>query len=340
MSVTGERTLVGIFVLVAAVLLFGTVIVVSGGIGNSGVPHPTYFKFAGGIQPGGAVRFGGLTVGKVKSIHVDPKNTTRIEVQVVVDKDAPIKTDSVAKITTLGALGDNYIEVSTGTENSPLLPSGAVLKSVEAFGLGQLGELMDSLMPDVKAVLAKVSTDLDGLETTITRANDLLNDKNRANLGGTLETVNSMLAETRPRVAMTLDNLNGLLNETRPQLSATLTDARGLMAKLGPVLDDLKVTTTKANDLLTHVDAVMVENRADIRTSVTGLRDTLAKSQVLLDQLNTLLDTNSPNIDATLDNLRLATENIRGLTENLERNPSVIIRGVKVQDRRPGDVPK
>ena len=88
------------------------------------------------------------------------------------------------------------------------------------------------------------------------------------------------------------------------------------------------------------MDATLVENRADIRTSVIGLRDTLAKSQVMLDQLNALLDTNSPNIDATLDNLRMATENIRGLTETLERSPAAIIRGVKVQDRRPGDVPK
>jgi phospholipid/cholesterol/gamma-HCH transport system substrate-binding protein len=340
MSVASERTLVGIFVLVAAVLLFGTVIMVSGGIGSSGVPHPTYFKFAGGIQPGGAVRFGGLTVGKVKSIRVDPSNTTRIEVEVAVSKDAPIKVDSVAKITTLGALGDNYIEISTGSQNAALLPSGAVLKSEEAFGLGQIGDLFNSLMPEVQAVLGKVGTDLDGLQTTIDRANDLLNDKNRANLGATLDSVHSLLADTRPRVAMTLDNLNGLLTDTRPQLAATLTDARGLMAKMTPVLDDLKITTGKANDLLAHVDATLMENRADIRASVIGLRDTLAKSQVLLDQLNTLLDTNSPNIDATLDNLRLATENIRGLTETLERSPAAIIRGVKVPDRRPGDIPK
>jgi phospholipid/cholesterol/gamma-HCH transport system substrate-binding protein len=340
MSGAGERTLVGIFVLVAAALVFGTVIAVSGGLGSSGVPHPTYFKYAGGIQAGGAVRFGGLTVGKVKSLHVDPKNTTRIEVQLVVDKDAPLKVDSVAKITTLGALGDNYIEVSTGTQDAALLPSGAVLKSEEAFGLGQIGDLLNSLMPQVQTVLGKVSTDLDGLQTTITRANDLLNDKNRANLGATLDTVQGLLADTRPRVAKTLDNLNGLLTDTRPQLASTLKDAQGLMAKLGPVLDDLKVTTTRANDLLAHVDATLVENRADIRASVIGLRDTLAKSQVLLDQLNSMLDSNSPNIDAVLDNLRLSTENIRALTETLERSPASIIRGVKVPDRRPGEVPK
>src|SRR4029077_15433284 len=111
----------------------------------------------------------------------------------------PLKVDSVAKITTLGALGDNYIEVSTGSQSAPLLPSGAVLKSEEAFGLGQLGDLFNSLMPQVQAVLGKVSTDLDGLQTTIDRANDLLSDKNRANLGATLNSVQGMLAETRPR---------------------------------------------------------------------------------------------------------------------------------------------
>ncbi len=131
MSVAGERTLVGIFVLIAAGLLFGTVILVSGGFGSSGVPHPTYFKFAGGIQPGGAVRFGGLTVGKVKSIRVDPQNTTRIEVQVVVNKDAPIKVDSVAKITTLGALGDNYIEDFDGHTECGAL---AIRRRVEIRG--------------------------------------------------------------------------------------------------------------------------------------------------------------------------------------------------------------
>jgi phospholipid/cholesterol/gamma-HCH transport system substrate-binding protein len=340
MSVAGERTLVGIFVLIAAGLVFGTVIMVSGGFGGSGVPHPTYFKFAGGIQPGGAVRFGGLSAGKVKSIKVDPGNTTRIEVQLVVSKDVPVKTDSVARITTLGALGDNYVEISTGSQSAALLPSGAVLKSEESFGLGQLGDLFNSLMPQVQAVLGKVGTDLDGLQVTIDRANDLLNDKNRANLGGTLQTVHDMLNDTRPKVAMTLDNLNGLLTDTRPQLAATFTDVRGLLTKVGPVLDDLKVTTTRANDLLAHVDATVVENRADIRTSVIGLRDTLAKAQGMLDQVNSMLDQNSPNIDAVLDNLRLATENIRGLTETLERSPASIIRGVKVQDRRPGDVPK
>ena len=55
-------------------------------------------------------------MGKVKRVRVDPANSTRIEIDFAVDRDAPVKTDSVAKISTLGPLTDNYIEITTGSE--------------------------------------------------------------------------------------------------------------------------------------------------------------------------------------------------------------------------------
>ena len=109
-----ERTLVGLFVLVAGGLLFGTMIVISGGMGGASVTHRAYFKFAGGVQQGAPVRFGGMLVGKVERVRVDPEDSTRIEIQLKVERDAPLKTDSVAKISTLGPLTDNYIEITTG----------------------------------------------------------------------------------------------------------------------------------------------------------------------------------------------------------------------------------
>src|SRR5580693_5232963 len=115
-----ERTLVGLFVLIAAGLLIGTMAIISGGLGASTVSHHAYFKFAGGVQSGAPVRYGGLTVGKVTRVRVDPGNSSRIEIQLTVDRDAPLKTDSVAKISTLGPLTDNYIEVSTGTQRAAL----------------------------------------------------------------------------------------------------------------------------------------------------------------------------------------------------------------------------
>jgi phospholipid/cholesterol/gamma-HCH transport system substrate-binding protein len=338
MQAMRERTLVGLFVLIAGGLLFGTMLVVSGGIGTSIVSHRAYFKFAGGVQAGAPVRYGGLTVGKVERVRVDPGDSTRIEIQLAVDRDAPVKTDSVAKISALGPLTDNYIEVSTGTQRAPLAPPGSVLPSAEAFGLPQLGDAAQALMPDVQKALATLNHNLDDLQVTIARANDLLNDRNRASIGSSLNNIDRLVADARPKVTESLNNLNGLLDDARPKVSTTLTNVRELTAKLAPLLDDVKTTTARANDTLAHMDSTLVENRPDIRASVIGLRDTLTKSTALLDQLNQTLDQNSANIDELLDNIRMSTENLRSLTETLKQAPASLIRGMKVTERKPGDV--
>ena len=330
-----ERTLVGLFVLIAGGLLIGTMLAISGGLGTSTVSHRAYFKFAGGVQPGAPVRYGGLTVGKVTRVRVDPGNSTRIEIDIAVDRDTPLKTDSVAKISTLGPLTDNYIEIATGTEHAALAPPGSVLPSAEAFGLPQLGDAAQAMMPDVHNILQKLNQSLDGLQITVARANDLLNDRNRGSIGSSLDNVNRLVADARPKVSDSLNNLNSLLADTRPKVSTSLTNVQDLTkelnAKLSPLLDDLKTTTARANDTLSHVDSTLVENRADIRASVVRLRDTLA-------QLNQTLDQNSANIDELLDNIRMSTENLRSLTETLQRAPASLIRGMKVPERKPGDI--
>ena len=335
-----ERTLVGLFVLVAGGLLFGTMIVISGGMGGASVTHRAYFKFAGGVQQGAPVRFGGMLVGKVERVRVDPEDSTRIEIQLKVERDAPLKTDSVAKISTLGPLTDNYIEITTGSRQAPLAPPGSALLSEEAFGLPQLGDAAQAMLPDVHSALQKLNQNLDGLQVTLARANDLLNDRNRANVGSSLDNLQHLVAEVRPKATQSLDNLNGLLLDARPKVSASLANMQQLTVKLGPLLDDLKTTTARANETLAHVDSTLVENRSDIRASVTGLRDTLAKSTVLLNGVSQTLSQNSDNIDELLDNMRMTTENLRALTETLKQSPASLIRGMKVADRKPGEIPK
>jgi phospholipid/cholesterol/gamma-HCH transport system substrate-binding protein len=340
MEAMRERTLVGLFVLIAGGVLLGTTILLSGGLAGATVSHRAYFKFAGGVQAGAPVRYGGMTVGTVRRVRVDPQNSTRIEIEISVNRDTPVKTDSVAKISTLGPLTDNYIEISTGGEQASLAQPGSVLLSAEAFGLPQLGDAAQALLPDIQRAVQKLNQNLDGLQVTLARANDLLNDRNRANIGSSLSNVQKLIADARPKATESLDNLNGLLTDARPKVSASLTNVQELTAKLGPLLDDLKTTTARANDTLAHVDSTLMENRTDIRASVTGLRDTVAKSATLLTELNQTLDRNSANIDDLLDNIRMTTENLRALTDTLMQSPASLIRGIKASDRKPGEIRK
>src|SRR5271170_2988409 len=164
-----EQVLVGLFVLIAAALLIGTILAVSGTFSSGGVPHHTYFKSAGGLVPGAMVRYGGMEAGKVDAVHVDPNDTTRIEIDFRVRPNIPVKTDSIAKISALGALSDNFVEIGTGTKNGQLAPAGSELKSVETLGIGDVGDMIGDLTPVAKEVLQNLNQRLTELHVTIDR---------------------------------------------------------------------------------------------------------------------------------------------------------------------------
>ena len=313
-----EQVWVGLFVLVAAALLIATVLSVAGTFRRGDIPHRAYFKFAGGLEPGAAVRFGGMKAGSVQAVRVDPDDSTRIEVDFNVARDIPLKADSVAKIASLGALGDNYVELTTGSRQAAAAAPGSVVQSTESVSFSDLGDMVGGLQPMVRQVLQNLNQRLNELQVTVARANDLLNDQNRSNISASLGNVNAMLADSRPKV------------------SATLTNIQTASAQLRPLLDDLKKTMAQANDTLGHFDAVVLENRQDLRSSVAELRQTLLTTSSFVDHLDRTLDYNADNIDQTLENVRVTTQHLKDLTETLKRRPYTLVRADRPRERKPG----
>jgi phospholipid/cholesterol/gamma-HCH transport system substrate-binding protein len=336
MDTKRETALVGVFVIVATALLFGVALALTGGIGETRVPHRTYFKFSGGLEAGAPVRYGGLNIGKVTQVRVDPMDTTRIEIDFAVAADAPIRTDSVATISSLSLLSDHYLEISSGTLRAARAEKGSVVLSKEAFSFDDIGESVQALMPSAQAALKILTTDLDTLQTTLNEANDLLNDKNRANVSETLVTLKGTLTDLRPALNKTMKSIDDILDDTQPKLSATLTNVQGLTTKMDPLLDNVNKTLGTADTTLTHLDDTIAENRPNLKASLESTREVLERVKVVVGQLNSTLSQNSDNIDETMDNVRQMTENLRQLTDTLKTSPSSIIRGTGVKDRKPG----
>jgi len=314
-----EQVWVGLFVLAAAALLIGSVLSVAGTFSRGNIPHRAYFKFAGGLEPGAVVRFGGMKAGSVQAVRVDPDDSTRIEVDFNVARDIPLKADSVAKIASLGALGDNYVELTTGTRHAAAAAPGSVVRSTESMSFSDLADMAGGLQPMVQQALQTLNQRLNEVQVTVARANDLLSDRNRSNISAALGNASSMLAESRPKV------------------SATLTNIQTASARLTLLLDDLKKTMAQANDALGHIDAVVLENRQDLRSSVAELRQTLLTASSVVDRLDRTLDYNVDNIDQTLENVRVTTQHLKDLTETLKRRPYTLIRADRPRERKPGE---
>ncbi len=314
-----EQALVGLFVLVVAVLLIATVFALGGAFGRATTTYRAHFQFAGGLEPGAEVRYaGGPRVGRVEGSRIDPQDPTRVEITFSVRPELPVKTDSVVKIMSLSPLGDNHLEISPGSVQAGRAAPGAVLPSEPYLGFNDITAQLNALAPEAKQLVSMLSQRATELQATIARVNDLLSDQNRANLAATLASV------------------RGMLEEDRPKLKSTLGHVETASAKLAPVLDDFKKTAQKGDQALTHIDAMITEDRPDLRQAVAELRQTLTSTSSLAGQLDRTLNINAENIDELLENLRHTAENLKEFTETIKTRPYTLIRTSGPPERRPG----
>jgi phospholipid/cholesterol/gamma-HCH transport system substrate-binding protein len=107
--------------------------------------------------------------------------------------------------------------------------------------------------------------------------------------------------------------------------------------KLEPLLQDLRKTSAQANKALDHVDALVGENRADVRQAVVELRQSLATVVDLTSRLDQTLDVNSDNIDEILENLRHVSQNLKEFTNTIKVRPYTLIRSNNVREHKPGE---
>jgi phospholipid/cholesterol/gamma-HCH transport system substrate-binding protein len=315
-----EQAFVGMFVLIAVALLFTTVFTMSGASGRSTTKFHAYFPFAGGLEPGATVRYaGGPKVGRVDSVQLDPQNPERLDVIFSVPSDLPVKSDSSVRIMSMSPLGDNHVEILPGSPRAPRAVSGALLASQKYVDFNALAAQLNDLNPQAQALLRNLNDRASEMKETIARVNDLLSPQNRANLAATL-------AGTR-----------GLIEENRPQVKTTLQNVNALTEKMQPLLEDFRKTSDQANQALTHIEAMVDENRADVRQAVLELRRTLTNMTDATARLDQTLDVNSENIDELLDNVRQVTENLKEFTATIKTRPYTLIRATNPREHKPGE---
>jgi phospholipid/cholesterol/gamma-HCH transport system substrate-binding protein len=148
----------------------------------------------------------------VEDAELDPKDSTRIRVRLKVDAGTPIRTNSNARISSLGFLGDNYVEVSPGTRDAPKLPPGSEIPTTEIVQLADVFANVNNITLSGNKLVGdlddRVLLVTDNVNQLVTNLNAVVNEPNRQHLSVALANVDAMLAETRPTMKTTLDNIS------------------------------------------------------------------------------------------------------------------------------------
>jgi len=301
---------VGAFVLgSAAILAFTIVHLVNAQLSGHTSSYRTYLRYAGGIEPGAQVLFGGINVGKITAVRPWTSDPTKIEILLDVKENTPLNEKSVAKLGLVSVMSGAALSITTGSNDARRLPPGSIITSQEGANLDQITDKMATVTDNANGLITEVRGELGGISgdarTLLANLNTVTGKANQQKIQAVLENINGMLATDRPKIDRLTDQLNAL--------------------------------SQHADETIQNVNGTVTDLREPIRNDQANLQSTLLQAKQLLADMQVVVRSNDYKIDDTIEHLRTTTENLDELTNSVKQRPWSLIRIKEPEDRK---VPK
>lgn len=318
---------VGAFVLSClAIFLAVFVYVANVQLRGARVPYKTYFRYAGGVDSGSPVRFGGMKVGSITAIRPWRQDPTQIEVLMELRGGIPVNADSVAVLTALSPLGDKYLEITTGTSKARRIPPGATIPSQEPVTLDDLTKQASALIPTVQSTLQDVQKDIDRLtgnaEVVLANVQSMTGPENQRNVSVLLANARELLDKESPKIDSVLRNLE------RASLQAS-----SVLSQASNSVGEIRAAAQAAGDTFSNANRTINDIRDPIKDDLGELQRTMADARRMIADLNSVVSANRYSVSDTIENFRAASENLRELTASVKQRPWMLIRGKPEPDR-------
>ncbi len=165
METRASHIAVGAFVLVLLFGALGFVVWVSH-FSERVIESHFFTRFYGsvaGLDVNSNVLFGGIPVGHVTSVEVDPQDSSLARVDILVKADTPIRTDSVATLAMQGITGGVLVEISRGTKTAQRSKTDSEIPSAYSP--------LERLLSGAPEVISKANALLDRASTFLSPAN-------------------------------------------------------------------------------------------------------------------------------------------------------------------------
>lgn len=216
------------------------------------------FDSALGLEKNAAVKMAGIKIGLVKDIALDGR---RAKVTMSIYPNYRIPHGSRATLASLGILGEKYVEIVPGKEETFYEPE-EIMDSLPPISFDQLGTLFLSMGEEIK----KVSNSI----------NSVLSKDLGPNLRKTLEHLESLTTE-----------LDSLVRENKASVHQTIENS-------GKAFDNLNQEVNKVSasvqETLKEIQGLIRDNRAGVKDNLDRLKEALNKLEQTLESLNSTLE--------------------------------------------------
>ncbi len=273
----------GIFGLVMVVLT-GALIVVFGqyrtGTTNA---YSAVFTDTSGLETGDSVRAGGLRVGTVSDISMQPDHT--VVVAFDADRTVPMSNGTKAAVRYLNLVGDRFLELIDGPGSTTALPAGSQIPADRTQPALDLDLLLGGLKPVIQGLNPQDVNTLSAALLQIFQGQ-----------GGTVESLlsntasfSTELADNNQVIEQMIDNLNtvvGTLAADGAQFSGAIDRFERLVTELSSDRDPIG----EAIDSLDNGTASIAELLDTARPPLAGTVDQLNRLAPLLDEDKSAID--------------------------------------------------
>jgi len=298
---------VGAFVLgCSAILAFTIIYLVSAQFSGDTVPYRTYLRYAGGLEPGASVLFGGIAAGKVTAVRPWTSDPTKIEILLDVKQGTPLNEKSIAKLGLVSIMQDASLSITTGRNDAKRLPPGSAIQSQESASLDEIAGKMSGVADNANALIVQAKGEL---QVITGDARSLL---------ANLNTVTG--PSNQQKIQAVLDHVNGVLATEGP--------------KIDRISDQVIALSQHADETIQNVNGTVTDVREPVRRDLADLQNTLQQAKQLLSDMQIMVRANDYKIDDTVENLRVATDNLDQLTDSVKQRPWSLVRIKQPQERK------
>ncbi len=219
-----------------------------------------YFQSIAGLEERAPVRLAGVKIGYVE--RIDLREGRALVIMKIYEKYR-IRKGSKAAVTSMGIMGEKYIEIFPGEEEG-YLPPKSTIEGIPPLSIDQLGAMFYSIAQDVKKMSKTFSEVIGG-------------EKGRASLNTILENLD--------RITTRLD---ALLKENGKNITLASTQILSTLRELKKAIREFSIASEKIADLSYGVNQkIPMAQKAMENFSETSKR--LASLSMRLEkQLNTL----------------------------------------------------
>ena len=258
-----------------------------------------------GLNINAPVKYRGVDVGKVKDIQLVPDNPQQVQLVYAIDRGTPIKTDTVATLTTQGLTGIAFIELSGGSPAAPLLQP-------KVPGEVPLIPTKPSLTARLEQVLTRVMGSVDKTSRTI---DGVFTDENKKALAASLANIAA--------VTQTLADRRGQIDAALKNTDRTMANAARVSARL----DETLARIDKAADSFDRMSNDIDRTAGNANQTITAVGSDVQR----------FTNETVPQLENLMNELSVLSASLRRLSEQTERNPKSLIFGKTPVPKGPGE---